>query len=181
MRARAFRDHYGASTCIQSYLLKTISVSFPRRHMPNGRKRKVVEGLDDEKTYRDISIKVKLGRLRPSPDLRAAIEDATGRVHDIVARGLLLANHTLIRELAFGRFPDITKQSWWLNCIKVWGSLDVRKGPPPQIDSRVREAYDTLKDRPGMSQVCPWSASYTPSTRSSRCQRPFGGLLSRRC
>ena len=73
--------------------------------MPNGRKRKIVEGLDEEKTYRDISIKVKLGRLRPSPDLRAAIEDATCRVQDLVARGLLLANHALIRELAFGRFP----------------------------------------------------------------------------
>ena len=79
--------------------------------MPNGRKRKIVDGLDDEETYRDISIKVKLGRLRPPPDLRAAIEDATCRVHDIVARGLLLANHTLIRELAFERFPNITSQS----------------------------------------------------------------------
>ena len=121
--------------------------------MPNGRKRKIVDGLDDEETYRDISIKVKLGRLRPPPDLRAAIEDATCRVHDIVARGLLLANHTLIRELAFERFPDITSQSWWLNCIKIWGTIKVQKGPPPKIDPRVREAYETLKDRPGMSQV----------------------------
>jgi hypothetical protein len=121
--------------------------------MPNGRKRKIVEGLDDAETYRDISIKVKLGRLRPSPDLRAAIEDATCRVQDIVARGLLLANHTLVRELAFGRFPDITNQSWWLQCIKIWGTLEIQRGPPPKIDPRVREAYNTLKDRPGMSQV----------------------------
>jgi len=45
--------------------------------MPKARKRKSVEGLDAEETYRDISIKVKPGRLRPSPDLRAAIEGAT--------------------------------------------------------------------------------------------------------
>jgi len=92
--------------------------------MPKARKRKSVEGLDAKETYRDISIKVKLGRLRPSPDLRAAIEDATSRVQDSVARGLLLANHTLIRELACGRFPDITSQTWWLHCIKIWGRSD---------------------------------------------------------
>jgi hypothetical protein len=71
-----------------------------------------------------------------------------------VARGLLLANHTLIRELAFGRFPDLTNQSWWLNCIKVWGQEPEKKnGPPPKIDRRVLEAYLTLRDRPGMTQV----------------------------
>ena len=73
--------------------------------MPPRRKRKVVDDLDSNETYRDISIKVKLGRLRPSPTLRAAIEDATCRVQDIIARGLLLAKHTLVRELDAGRFP----------------------------------------------------------------------------
>jgi len=90
--------------------------------MPKARKRKSVEGLDAKETYRDISIKVKLGRLTPSPDLRAAIEDATSRVQDSVARGLLLANYTLIRELASRRFADITSQTWWLHCIKIWGA-----------------------------------------------------------
>ncbi len=37
--------------------------------------------------------------------------------------------------------------------MKIWGSFERRKGPPPKIDSHVREAYETLKDRPGMSQV----------------------------
>ena len=120
--------------------------------MPKARKRKSVEGLDAEDTYRDISIKVKLGRLRPSPDLRAVIEDATSRLQDSVATGLLLANHTLIRELACGRFPDITSQTWWLHCIKIWGGSDAR-GAQREFDSKVQEAYETLKDRPGMSQV----------------------------
>ena len=122
--------------------------------MPQGRKRKIINGLDDDVEYRDISVKVKLGRLLPSLELREVIEDATCRIQDIVARGLLLANHTLIRELAFGRFPDILNQSWWLNCIKIWEERGTkRNGPPPKIDPRVREAYETLKDRPGMSQV----------------------------
>ena len=121
--------------------------------MPNGRKRKPAEGLDAGETYRDISIKVKLGRLLPSSDVRQAIEDATSRVHDIVARGLILANHTLLRELDCGRVPDITNQSWWLNCMKVWGSLKIQRGRKAQIDPSVQDAYESLKDRPGMSQV----------------------------
>ena len=118
------------------------------------RKRKTFDAQDANVEYRDISVKVKLGRLMPSPDVRAAIEDAVSRVHDIVARGLLLANHTLIRELAFGRFPDLMNQSWWLNCIKLWGQEPEQKhGPAPRIDRRVLEAYLTLRDRPGMTQV----------------------------
>ncbi len=119
------------------------------------RKRKTFDAQDADVEYRDISVKVKLGRLLPSPDVRAAIEDATSRVHDIVARGLLLANHTLIRELASGRFPDLMNQSWWLHCMKLWGQEPAKKigGTPPKIDRRVLEAYLTLRDRPGLTQV----------------------------
>ena len=45
-------------------------------------------------------------------------------------------------------------QSWWLNCIKVWARAPERmNGAAPKIDRRVLEAYLTLRDRPGMSQV----------------------------
>ena len=132
------------------------------------RKRKTFDAQEAEVEYRDISVKVKLGRLLPSPDVRAAIEDATSRVHDIVARGLLLANHTLIRELAFGRFPDLMNQSWWLNCMKLWGQEPERKkGPPPKIDRRVLEAYLTLRDMPGMTQFT-YTCLETALIRSSK-------------
>ena len=65
-------------------------MSFLQWLMPNGRKRKIVNGLNTDVEYRDISVKVKLGRLLPTPEIREAIEDVTCRVHDILDTPIIL-------------------------------------------------------------------------------------------
>ena len=88
----------GASR-VQSSVYWVKNISAQRKMKLNAwGERKVIAGPDDKRTYRDISIKVKLDRLLLSTDLRLAIEDGAYRDRDIAARDLLLASHTAARD-----------------------------------------------------------------------------------
>ena len=116
-------------------------------------KRKKLESLQPDVQYEDSTVKMRLGRLQPSVDIRAAIEDMSGRVHDTVARGLLLANHITIREIASGRSPPpFDNQSWWLHCMKIWGQ-NYTNTDPFEFDSTIQEAFLELRERTGLDLV----------------------------
>ena len=102
----------------------------------------------DGKTF---TIKCSLGRLKPSLELRSAIENTVEKIHAIALRGSFVATEAWLASTSTGDGDDekganeiVPKidQTWWFRCFAT--TYSSRRNSKGVGDARIDRAYEKL-------------------------------------
>ena len=118
----------------------------------------------DEDQNGTFTIKCALGRLRPSLQLRAAIENTVEMMHSIALRGSYVATEAW---LASGDAPPVVNQTWWFRCFA--STYTTRRKPSDVGDA----AIASLRLAPNSARIClPCKGTTSGGLRPSTPEMP---------